>query len=702
MRCTRGGERRLPTRVDVGGDAGGRDARSRRMFRLSVGTIVLVLASLSCAASALASGAPQGPPAGPTTPPFTQCPAIGKDTSCGYLIDVTGHEKAIIRQDPSQGAYDEGGDDVTVAVQNDSNAAIDSLHIGAAGSDDDSFGFDGDGMCSESEEFALQPEGCPFGPNAQDPYDYWGPDAELDAEPESSEAGSVVFPIPLQPGEYTFFTLEAPPDSIIVAGEVNDTVSTELTNTETIESGPNLKAPTPVNFTDTARIGGPEAFTAEGKVTYRVYSDPQCTAEIPGSASTKPVVAGEAAPSNPVGKTLTTNARYYWQASYTGFGMLKENVSTCGSETMSFGTPPELGQASVVTVLSGGGQTGASITVPVETPVTDTAAVIAPGGQPTTGRLSYAAYTTSNCAARTQVASVGGGGFTTGSGPSSNAAKLPVGTYYFRAFYSGNAVLAPTHSECGSEVLTVVVAPAPDTLTTSQAVGTATGPSLSITAGTVGETDHAIISGTNAAGATGTVTYALYSASSCAANTKVFNGGTSAVTAGVAGPSAAVSSALAPGKYYWLAAYSGDTRNAPSVSACGSEVLTVVPAVSIPGSASTTGTTVTITVKCPSSEPCVVTVTVTGIEVTISFKASVSRKKIVHKRIVTLATGKFTIPGLGSKKLSLHLTKAGKRLLARDHGHVKATVRISDKTPGGEQTTARTVAISPAKIKHKK
>ncbi len=244
-------------------------------------------------------------------------------------------------------------------------------------------------------------------------------------------------------------------------------------------------------------------------------------------------------------------------------------------------------------------------------------------------------------------------------------------------------------------------APTPTTLTTTQTSGTTTGPSISITAGTVGETDHATIAGTSVAAATGTVTYGLYSNSTCTA--LAFNGGTATVTGGAAGSSAPVTAALAPGTYYWRAAYSGDARNDPSASACGSEVLTVTPAVAIEGVAASSGTTVTITVSCPSAEPCTITVTVDATEITIVVKkASAARKKVVHKKTITLATGKFTIPGKSTKKLTLKLTKQGKRLLKREHGHLKANVRVSDKTPGGLELTARTITIHTVKPKHKK
>jgi hypothetical protein len=47
----------------------------------------------------------------------------------------------------------------------------------------------------------------------------------------------------------------------------------------------------------------------------------------------------------------------------------------------------------------------------------------------------------------------------------------------------------------------------------------------------------------------------------------------------VAGPSAAVKPPV--GTYYWIATYSGDTVNAPSASACGSEVLRIAKKASL-------------------------------------------------------------------------------------------------------------------------
>jgi hypothetical protein len=413
---------------------------------------------LALAPGAFASGAPQGPPAGPTTPPFFQCPAIGLDTTCQFLVDVTNSGITVL-QDSSQGYYD-GNDDTTVAVQNDSSAPLGSVHLGVANSGDGAFAFDGDGLCNPGS--GPSPDECPFGPpgNNSSPFDYFGPDTVLEPDSASTDDGTVVFPTPLQPGQYTYLSLEAPPGvPYLAAGNVNDVVTSTLTDTENTEviPSPVIAVPAPAAVTDTAAIHGPNALEASGKVTYKVYTDPKCTKLAAEQGGEKTVTSGVAEPSNLVGKGLATNARYYWVVEYSGNEGEHPNsktTSACGNEVMTFGTPPALPAPAIVTVLSGGGQVGAQITVPSGTAVTDNATVTAPGGQPVSGRLSYEVYTDPHCAPISQLKGAGGG-LTTGTGPASAALTLAAGTYYFQAAYSGNGVLAPAVSPCGSEVLTV-------------------------------------------------------------------------------------------------------------------------------------------------------------------------------------------------------------------------------------------------------
>ncbi|HEY1689453.1 MAG TPA: hypothetical protein VGF95_11400 [Solirubrobacteraceae bacterium] len=245
--------------------------------------------------------------------------------------------------------------------------------------------------------------------------------------------------------------------------------------------------------------------------------------------------------------------------------------------------------------------------------------------------------------------------------------------------------------------------PAADTISTTQqakgGISSASGSQMTIVAGMLGEYDEAKLSGANAASATGTMTYGLYDSSSCSSGSEVFNGGTVAVSGGVASPSSQVTSFLAPGKYYWLASYSGDIHNLPMTSACGSETLVVEPAAGIGKSGTSEGKTVTVTVTCPSSEPCKVTVTITSSGVTV--EASASRvKKHKKSKTVKLATGKFTIPAHKTKKLSLKLTKAGAKLL-KSHHHLKALMLVASKTQSGIVKTEKTITISFVKSKHK-
>jgi hypothetical protein len=247
--------------------------------------------------------------------------------------------------------------------------------------------------------------------------------------------------------------------------------------------------------------------------------------------------------------------------------------------------------------------------------------------------------------------------------------------------------------------------PAADTITTAQKSGTATGTLLNIPAGTVGETDTATIAGDAASTATGTMTYTLYSKSSCVASSAVFHGASHTVAGAVAPASAGVTSGLALGKYYWQAAYSGDLStlfghvgNVANVSTCGSEVLTVGSATTSGASATANSKTVTVTVSCAVT-PCTVTITITIDPPANTSRVSLKKKK--KPKIITIASGKFKLSKKGNRKLDVKLSKAGKKLLKADHGHLKALMLVSDKTKGGLEKSTRTIKITTPKPKHK-
>ena len=233
------------------------------------------------------------------------------------------------------------------------------------------------------------------------------------------------------------------------------------------------------------------------------------------------------------------------------------------STFFSLEEPPEgqfkTGNASTLT-------TTLSATSVVEgTPVTDTATVGGCTGASAGGSVSYAVYHDSACTSLATQA--GSAPISNGVGGASTAESLGAGTYYWQATYSGELRNEASKSECGSEVLTVL---AKTTTSTAQSGAGVSGPSLTVPLGT-SVTDHATISGTLAKTAGGSVTYTLYKDKKC--TVPASSASLATVLNGVAGPSAAVKPKV--GTYWWLASYSGDAANAPSASACGSEVLVV-------------------------------------------------------------------------------------------------------------------------------
>ncbi len=272
-----------------------------------------------------------------------------------------------------------------------------------------------------------------------------------------------------------------------------------------------------------------------------------------------------------------------------------------------------------------------------------------------------------------------------------------------------------------------VAPPAPDTVTTSQTAGAASAANIGISAGTVGESDQAKIAGENAADATGTMSYGLYSASSCPASSEVFKS-VVAVTSGAAASSAAVTTALAPGTYYWKAEYSGNVGsifgvkgNAPSASACGAEVLTVLPATVIPSGAYTVKSivansdgTVTITLVPAQSGAANLVVTVpTASIASVSATESKSKKskKCKHGQVklkgkcrpASTVVGKTSGKGTAGVPLKLVVHLSGKIKSQLKKGktvHLTATLTYTSALGG--KATVHTYQLTVKGHKHGK
>jgi Putative Ig domain len=128
---------------------------------------------------------------------------------------------------------------------------------------------------------------------------------------------------------------------------------------------------------------------------------------------------------------------------------------------------------------------------------------------------------------------------------------------------------------CALSAVPAAAQPAPTTITTALFDGTNAGPNLTDPPGT-GVTDTASFSGGTGVGATGSVTYSVYSDAAC--TVLVEPPDTENISPSSPGvlPSSSSLSFANPGTYFVQASYSGDSNNAPSQSACGSETETVL------------------------------------------------------------------------------------------------------------------------------
>jgi hypothetical protein len=114
--------------------------------------------------------------------------------------------------------------------------------------------------------------------------------------------------------------------------------------------------------------------------------------------------------------------------------------------------PAVLAPTSVSTVQSGGGSTGASITVPQGTPVSDSASISGAKVAGATGTVAYGLYSDGSC---TKALAASTGAVSAGhAAPSAPVTPAP-GKYFWRASYSGDTANGPSSSDCGDEVLQV-------------------------------------------------------------------------------------------------------------------------------------------------------------------------------------------------------------------------------------------------------
>ena len=132
-----------------------------------------------------------------------------------------------------------------------------------------------------------------------------------------------------------------------------------------------------------------------------------------------------------------------------------------------------------------------------------------------------------------------------------------VGSYNWRAFYSGDAHNNPASTPCGDANETTTVNPATPTVTTTASSGGTVGTAVHDTAHLSGATSNA----------GGSLTFKLYGPDDASCATAVFTSTAVAVN-GNGDYSSPSFTPTAAGTYRWIASYSGDASNSAAATGC--------------------------------------------------------------------------------------------------------------------------------------
>lgn len=240
-----------------------------RMVRRLAITAVLGLSGLSAVAMSpqAASAATTNP-----SPPFTQCPHVGRDTSCGILVIINPSGSPTILADPSQGPY-EGVEDTLVGVVNNSSVTINSLPFsGPVGT----FAFEEDGICNPNNNQTSFSPGANCSGNTTDNTGYGGPLGSFSNISGDQSSGTVNFQGGLTPGASTFFSLEGAVTSSSLTINLISGAGTAVSATEASTFTGQV-----ATFSDTSTTDQASAFTATIG-----YGDgtPSSTGTVTGSA----------------------------------------------------------------------------------------------------------------------------------------------------------------------------------------------------------------------------------------------------------------------------------------------------------------------------------------------------------------------------------------------------------------------------------
>ena len=307
---------------------------------------------------------------------------------------------------------------------------------------------------------------------------------------------------------------------------------------------------------DTATLAG--GVSPTGTITFNLYGPDNATcAGEPIFTSSKTVTGNGQYVSDSY--TTTAAGTYRWIANYGGDTNNNATANACNAANENVVVTKA--NPAIATLATEGAQVGDQ--------VHDTATVT--GGFNPTGTVTFKLYGPGDgecdgSAIFTDTVDLEDDGTAT----SGDFTVTEKGSYHWVASYSGDANNASATGACGDEGETTVVNQFNPDITTVLTSGNTSGAKITVLFG-ASVTDQATLTGASAT-AGGTVTYTVYRDDEC--TDEFADAGSKTVTNGVVPASNAVTFPDA-GTYYWQASYGGDAANAPAISPCTDEVLTV-------------------------------------------------------------------------------------------------------------------------------
>jgi len=310
-----------------------------RLTRGWVKVAMGVCAITALALPAVALSAPAGAAPISGTPSY-DCPVVGQDNACGYLITVGPGDSATVTAS-GQGPYD-ASDDVLVGVVNDSDALVSSVQL-SGGSGNDIFGFDEDGICSETFTGYSYCSSLPAGSSG-----YEGPDNTFSGISSDETNGTVNFTSALVPGAGTYFSLEQGPftatsvglePDIVVAGSLIAGIEGNSTGAVTVAT-----------FTDIPSSSPPGDFTA--KVNWGDGSTTAASSITQPGGSGKPYVVTASHIYAEEGSYVTTVTVTDTNLPTINYGTGNGSASVADAPLSPTGTQPSIPDATTATSFS--------------------------------------------------------------------------------------------------------------------------------------------------------------------------------------------------------------------------------------------------------------------------------------------------------------------------------------------------------------